>query len=155
FYRAVLRRALGYFGSKLLNHKRTCRKEADFRQIVEEGRGKRLTTEWKRELRRIAAYVCEHRERERRFLAEGAWPVLHNLHRLAPGVRLGLAQALGYLLGDRLHDALVLGAVQKEELRELFLRRFERPGEPLAEYLYLVRRLRHVREFYKSRRERM
>lgn len=155
FYAMVLRSALGYFGSKLVNHKRLCRKEPDYREFLARNRGRRLALDWQRELRRVAAYVCLHVERERAWLARGVWQKVRNINGLDLSVRLGFAHALGYMLGDRLFDALVQGHAQKEEIRRLFRRSFDRPGEPLSEYLYLVRRLQHVPELYASRMERI
>ncbi|MBI5366311.1 MAG: ChaN family lipoprotein [Planctomycetes bacterium] len=155
FYAAVLRSALGYFGSKVVNPKRMCRKDPDYRRFLEEHRRRALSLEWQREFRRVARHVLAHRELERDFLKGGRWRPRRNLHRLAVGVRLGLAHSLGYTLGDRLYDGLVLEHVSKEEIRELFLRPFARPGDALQEYLYLLRRLHHVQETYAERRERM
>jgi len=145
FYVEALSEALGFFGSRIIDPKRTRISEEDLRGLAR-ACGDGGTREERRasgELRRIAALSLAHRVAERRMLDGGRFAVPPGLLLGGQRVVSGTAHILGYALGDRLHAALSDGAVSKAEVRALF-------EDPLAHgaaeerYLWLVRRLARV-----------
>jgi len=146
YYQAV-RQALGYFGSKVFNHLRTTWLEPDW--VVLAGPGKDART------RSVARWVVRQLDEERTVLDGGAPPQPSAAEQM-PEERIALVgRALGYMLGERLYSAVIQEFVAKEEVRELFRAPLARPGYAETLYTGLRRRLRHVRDFYRSREERL
>lgn len=158
FYQRVIREALGFFGSRIINHKRLCDKERDFEEtLIHYGRKKVLTIN-QREKRSVARMVLEHKKRERDYLDQAADDSImrkpyRKIYHLPIDLWVGLSQALGYLLGDRLYDGVTQGVIAKSELRELFIRPFIGKNEPAEGYLYLIKRTQNVTELYSGKQE--
>jgi hypothetical protein len=138
YYRAV-KEALGFFGSRIIDHKRYCMSFQDFRDFLVANRGRRLDAEGDA-VREIGRLALKHREAEEGWLRTGRLVgVSHLCERPAP-VANGLVHALGYILGDKLYNALVAGDVDKRFVRALFYD--ELPPESAKErYLALVKKL--------------
>ncbi|MBI4712657.1 MAG: ChaN family lipoprotein [Planctomycetes bacterium] len=159
FYQRVIREALGFFGSRIINHKRLCDKERDFEEtLIHYGRKKVLTIN-QREKREIARMVLEHKKRERDYLDRPTddsiirWKPYRKIYHLPINLWVGLSQALGYLLGDKLYEGLTQGVITKSELRELFIKPFIAENEPVEGYLYLIKRTQDVTELYSGKQE--
>lgn len=140
FYANILHEALGFFGSKLINHKRKCAHELQLRELMEYlnsvprlGR-RRLDLE-------IALLTLEHKKIERRKRPR---PYRESVpHRTE--VFLGVTHALGYMLGDRIYHGLMSGTLSKEEVRELFRNPMKEEGEPFELYMHYVLLTRKVK----------
>jgi len=76
---------------------------------------------------------------------------LSHLYSQKLGVHLGITHALGYILGDKLYNALVTGIVSKDKIRDLFCHSFEEDGIAFRTYLELVRDLWDVPHDHYSR----
>ena len=107
FYCRVMREALGFFGSKIINHKRLCYKEVDYVDFLEKTARKRIRDPRRREIREISRIVTRHKKLERNYFRTGKRFKPPNLSRLHLPVRLGVVHALGYMLGNRLYHALI------------------------------------------------
>jgi len=151
FYGLIWSKALGYFGSKVINHKRLCYKERDYAQYARRPDGEAGI----QKVRQVARRVLAHREAEVSFLAGAPFAQPFRATRMDGVVRMAVAQALGHMLGDRLYDAMILEFVPKEEIRELFRRPVSAPGAAREAYMGLVKRLQYVTEFYRSRWDRL
>lgn len=125
FYARCLEEALGFFGSKLVNPRRTCVGLAEWALRFGETRGVE---------RQIAAFVLAHKAAETVGPDEAVKLLPLRRDRLFHGV----SHALGYLLGDALYRAFDAGSVEKADLRALFRDPFQDPRDT---YFAWVRRL--------------
>jgi len=125
FYARCLEEALGFFGSKLVNPRRTCPSVAEWAQRFGESRGVE---------RQIAAFVLAHKATESEAPEEAVKLLPLRKDRLFHGV----SHALGYLLGDRLYQAFDAGQVAKAEVQALFRDPFV---DPRTTYLSWAERL--------------
>jgi hypothetical protein len=131
FYARVFEEALGFFGSKLVNPRRTC------------AHRKKLVRMLADPLSRGAAAVAllhDQLARERRF--EDA----RELARMLDGRTLNAAaHHLGYRLGDKLYHAVLAGRIGKGEVHALFHESFETQGVAFSKVIGLERRVRAIR----------
>ncbi|MBI3099678.1 MAG: ChaN family lipoprotein [Planctomycetes bacterium] len=155
FYFNIVHGALGFFGSKIVNHKRLLYKEQDFAQFLDETKGRRIQDPRLLEVREIATLLLRHAEREREFLRTGKWRPLRGFYAAPSNILAGLTHAIGVILGDRLHAGLLQGIVTKEMMRDLFRNRFEGENAAFRGYLVLRKVLQEVEEAYLSKTERL
>jgi hypothetical protein len=139
FYYHVIREALGFFGSRVVDPRRICTTERDMREWIDQHRGKRLEPQDRRlkrqyelVLRHLEAERIDHRPRPRGFRRHG--PKRDPFFQLGLEEKNAIIHLLGYLLGDKLHAAMLAGVVRKPAVRHLF-RDPLRPG--VSEKLYL------------------
>lgn len=125
FYAVALEEAIGFLGSKLVNHKRKCTHPSGFENIL---RSKRSTAFEKE----VARLVLRHARMERGANVRN----IGRIYECSPGLFNAVTHAVGYALGDRLYYALVDGIVDKSEVRTLFLQPFSNEGDALTTYLY-------------------
>ncbi|MFH1226646.1 MAG: ChaN family lipoprotein [Planctomycetota bacterium] len=148
FYYNVIREALGFFGSKIINHKRLCSKERDFQDLIKRYANKRVIPYWVRAERKIGQTVLEHIKRERNYIDTSGWKAYRKIRYMDLDNWVGVSQSIGYILGDKLYNGVMQDIISRGEIRELFLKPFTPSGEPLKSYLYLVRRTESVREIF-------
>ncbi|MFH1231399.1 MAG: ChaN family lipoprotein [Planctomycetota bacterium] len=156
FYYTVLREALGFLGSKIINHKRMCYKELDFEELLTQRKWRRsamathrkITLPRLKELKEIAEFVVEHKKRERDYLNNSVWEAYKKISYLSLEEFIGISHALGYILGDKIYEGILQGKINRSEIRELFLNPFDVKDEPLNKYLYLIRSVQGVKETY-------
>ncbi|NOK35946.1 hypothetical protein HMI49_22345 [Corallococcus exercitus] len=126
FYARCLEEALGFFGSKLINPRRTCPSVTEWARRFGEARGLE---------RQIAAFVLAHKATESEAPDEAVKLLPLRRDRLFHGV----SHALGYLLGDSLYRAFDAGQVDTADIRALFRDPLE---DPRGAYLAWAARLR-------------
>ncbi|MCP3103502.1 ChaN family lipoprotein [Myxococcus sp. K15C18031901] len=126
FYARCMEEALGFFGSRLVNPRRTCLGLAEWAGRFGESRGVD---------RQIAAFVLAHKATEVEAPEEAVKLLPLRKDRLFHGV----SHALGYLLGDRLYRAFDAGDVDKAAVRALFRDPF---ADARASYFTWAERLR-------------
>lgn len=137
FYFRVMTEALGFFGSKIINHKRPCYSADDFKYL----RRKHPTWPAERisELKTVGKYLACHRRRERAFLSTGKpWRLRGSIFELPLPVHLGVTHALGYMLGERLFRSLLRGHISKAQIRNLFFVDFSDIARSFTTYLDLI-----------------
>lgn len=145
FYYRTMKEAIGFLGSRIVHHKRDCFRKEDFEEILQAFRGRRLTDPQQLFKRAISRDVLKHVEYEERWIRGEVtgYPRFRSLYQRELQVHLGVTHSLGYMLGDRIHGALVNGNIHRKEVRELFYERFEtepRPREVYFDWLdYLAR----------------
>ncbi len=128
FYAKVIEEALGFFGSKIVNHKRKCFHEKEYRSPIRRDDS-------------VSRLILRHRDLDRRGSA--ARP--KSLFPAHPHLAFNVAHGLGYMLGDRLYYGLIENVVDKEEAREIFIKHFGAKGAAYALYKKLDRKLRSVK----------
>ena len=146
FYYRAMKETIGWLGSKVINLKRTCYKEKDFHDYLNENAGKKLPP-YQEEIRRISRYVKQHKAMERRLFRKGARrPTLRRIFGLPISVHIGVTHALGYMLGDKLYFAMMSGDVKKEEIRRLFYEPLHEPGRAFELYMHYAERMEPIQE---------
>ncbi len=135
FYANVMHEALGFFGSKIINQKRKCMREKDFRGMIEYFRKVRVPRDRTFELE-IAHAVLEVKKLEKRARPIADPDAMLKRHDLF----FGVSHALGYMLGEILYHAMVMGKLKKKELGKIFKNPFKGEGEPFEVYMGLLTR---------------
>ncbi len=133
FYARCLEEAIGFLGSKLVNHKRKCAHLPHFERLLRS----KVTP---REERSLAKLVLLHAQMERGQRPRG----LARIYETSADLFNAVTHVLGYRLGDKLYYALVRGQMTKDEIRALFFDPWDEEGEALTTFLYLTMRTRDV-----------
>lgn len=140
FYANILHEALGFFGSKCINHKRKCSHEKDFKGLLSYFKTVSIPSDRRLEYD-TAHLVLEYKKLER----AGKHLTRTDIFRSRMDLFLSLTHALGYMLGEKLYYGLMGRAVTKRQIRELFLNPWAEDGEPLEVYMNLISRLQKVK----------
>lgn len=135
FYFVALNEMMGFFGSKILNHRR---KAPDIRAM---NRLARSTDALEMLESRVAALALGHRKDELGGRGLGILEVLA----AAPSLQFGVAHVLGYWLGDRLYYAIVQDKISPTEVRELFCAPLCGHGEATRTYFHWSELLRPIK----------
>jgi hypothetical protein len=156
FYQHCVTEALGFFGSKLIDHKRECWTEQDCQLFIERHARdhKRLDAMGQLQFAR-AALVLQHKKNERAWLATNEWRRLERIYRQPTEVFLGVTHILGHALGDKLYEGLVSGRLDKAWIREAFTSRLDDRTSAFFKYLELVARTQGIDHTHASRGERL
>ncbi len=141
FYCRIMREALGFFGSKIINHKRPCYTLQDFLEAPTRHPSK--PPEQIADMITIGKWIAKHKSYEAEYLKTGRrWKLSGKMFSLPLRIHLGVTHALGYMLGEKLFEAIVRGEIRKQYVRSLFYTNFSDLDESLDTYLYLLRRLK-------------
>lgn len=140
FYANILHEALGFFGSKIINHKRKCYHEGDYLKLLHYFRDMAMPA--KRQLEyETALLVYQTKMMERRGEAFSDMEVIQN----KPDLFFAMTHALGYMLGDKIYYALLDGIVTKANLRHLFYDPWKGYGKPFQTYWTLLVKTKDVK----------
>ncbi len=134
FYARCIEEALGFLGSKVINHKRKCARPAYFYWL-------RKSRSASADERQLARLVWMHVRMERGEQVRG----MPALYRCDATMFNMLTHVIGYLLGEKLYYALVQGLLAKKVIHDMFFDTLEEEGTALATYLYLQARTAAVR----------
>ena len=140
FYANAVHEALGFFGSKIINHKRKCFHEKEYLGLINYLTSSKAPSGRRMELE-ISLLILKHRELDKKGIPIRARRFYRSRHEIFFGVTHGL----GYMLGDRLFYALVDGRITKEEIRDVFCDAMRKEGEAYEIYRRLCRKVRGVR----------
>jgi hypothetical protein len=140
FYANIVHEAVGFFGSKIVNHKRKCFHEREYQGLVTYLTSEGGSRERYRELE-IALLVLRHRQMDKKGLPIRSRRFFRSRHDLFFGVTHGL----GYMLGDRLYYAMLDGRVSKAEIRDLYRDPMSEEGAAFELYRKWMRRLKGVK----------
>lgn len=135
FYANALHEAMGFFGSKIINHRRGAPLEEDFRRLLLMG------DEFGPLERRIAMLVLLHKDMERGDRP----PDFDKIYSLSGEAWIGVTHALGYMLGEQLYYGMISDLVPKELIRDLFYDPFTATDRARSKYFELIRLLAPVR----------
>ncbi len=140
FYANALHEALGFFGSKIINHKRKCFHEKEYLGLVSYLTSGKAPRGRKTELE-MALLILKARELDKKGV-----PIRSKrFYRGQNDLFFGVTHGLGYMLGDRLYYALLEERITKEEIRKVFGDPMKEKGEPFNLYKRLLRKIRGVR----------
>lgn len=140
FYSNILHETLGFFGSKLINHKRKCYHEKDFKDLLTYFKTVRVPVDRRIE-EETSNLILEYKEFERK-----GNPLQYDaVFGLKMDLFLSVTHALGYMLGDRLYYGMMERRITRPYIRKLFYNPWHREGEPFSVYMDLVRRLKPVK----------
>lgn len=140
FYSRTLREALGFLGSKVVNHLRYHHSEGDFREILVHARKRRVSPQLD-PLVALARFVLQHLEMERDCLKQKRRPRRRAIYEQDLDLHLGITHSLGYILGERLYRGLIDHVIGRAAVRKLFY--LPLTGQHDAEEVYfdLLKRL--------------
>jgi hypothetical protein len=138
FYFRVMTEAIGFLGSKVLNHKRKAKRPAHYQEIRDKNRG-RFLTEKSRLFDTVCRWVLEHQRMEEAMLGTDRVPALsRRIFHQPRAVQVGTCNAIGHILGERLYNAMIDERVSKEQIRALFHENLEEPRKAVTVYRDLV-----------------
>jgi len=140
FYANLLHEALGFFGSKLINNRRKCYHEKDFKNLLVYFQTARVSAERRLEYE-TAHLVMEYLKRERSGRGLGKTEIFKSRMDLF----LSITHALGYMLGDSMYYGMMAGKIKRSEIKSLFEDPWAEKGRPLEVYAELRHTLRGVR----------
>ncbi|MCA9521142.1 MAG: ChaN family lipoprotein [Myxococcales bacterium] len=130
FYTRIMHEAIGFFGSKIINHKRKSPNERYFRQIV---RNFAHDPTIGRDELTVAVCVLMHKRWEQGKNVRNFSKLFHQDDAIFNMV----THSLGYMLGDKLYYALLEGTITKGEIVDLFHESFEETNSACATYFHL------------------
>jgi len=141
FYANVLHEAVGFFGSKLINHKRKCLRERDYASLIEYFKTSQDFPRVRHLEVEIARFVLSHQA----TMKKGKDPAMPE--HLFSNYKLffGVSHALGYLLGERIYYAMLKELIRKREVIRLYRSPFKEEGEPFLLYHYLYNKTARLR----------
>ncbi len=153
FFGFTLASMLAYFGSKILNHKRKCDLEDDYRNHYERKLPRHALPREKLQ-KKIAKQVLRYLNSEKTFLDENKYrqPSLPQ----GPGrisVFLETARCLGLILGEKLYLSFTAGKVKPDFIIELFKDNFEDKRKAKKTYLNLLEKLNNAPLQHTSKNE--
>ncbi|MBI4402827.1 MAG: ChaN family lipoprotein [Deltaproteobacteria bacterium] len=137
FYAFVLIEALGFIGSKVINHKRKCKTVAQLKDLLAEEKGNPHG---------LATLTLAHLEAEEKMFSLKR----KSLRFALPGSKASMqttlayyrvAKTLGQMLGQAIYQALVKGQVHRADAAHLFSCSFNKHTENRQIYLHWVRML--------------
>lgn len=141
FYTNVLHEALGFFGSKLINHRRKCWHVPEFRKLLKYFAGLPQVPANRALEAQTATFVVATARRLDRAPAH----IAALIQSLPPDLFFAVTHAFGYMLGDQMFYAVMSRRLGKQRLRELLLDPWAAPDAPLQWYRELRKRLRGVK----------
>lgn len=138
FFSLLVSSMLAYFGSKVLNHKRKCDLEDDFKLQLEQPLERGALPAEKLQ-RKVAKFALKHCQAQREYLKQGRYraPVTIKGPSQMP-VFLESARQLGHLMGEKLYSAYAAGSFPSLEVERLFLAKLADSRAARVLYLKLV-----------------
>lgn len=138
FYAPVLRETIAFFGSKLVNPKRKCRRPPYYRRLLH---GVSAVPGADLEELEAASAVLLHMDFERGLRSANVLRIFQ----LAPASHRRVVRILGKLLGERLYYAFVAQDLSRHEVRSLLAFPLSDPERAAAAYFTLQRQLSRTR----------
>jgi hypothetical protein len=134
FYARILHEAIGFFGSKIVNHKRKSPNVEYFEKEIKRLRRKKRHEEEEYRIR-VAKYVIIHKKFEKGVFNKR----LSDMYREEKEMFISLTHTLGYMLGEQIYSALLSNKIEKEKVRNLYFDPFQKEGEPYKLYFELIK----------------
>ncbi len=153
FYSTVIYEAIGFCGSKIINHKRKCYKIKDFYDYMLYLRNRKLKDQKTIVLKEATKKVIKHYEMEQLLLNRGKNKKLGKFYDMKFNTFITVTHAIGYILGDKLYYGLINAAIDKEYFLKLLKIKIDVPGSARKLWMELIFKLKDVRESYISKEE--
>ncbi|MGE4234212.1 MAG: ChaN family lipoprotein [Bacteriovoracia bacterium] len=154
FFSAVIRSALSFFASKLLNHNRKCDLEDDYR-IYAEKRLQRDSLPKEKLQRKTALVILKHLNAQRDFLKGHAYRAPLSFRGLGrTSLFIEVTRGLGNILGEKLYTSFLQGNLPLEYFQKLYRSRLFGYEKNRKLYLQTVRILSDVHLSHSSYQDR-
>lgn len=140
FYLKVIEDGVAFFGSKLINPKRKCAREKDYKNEI-----RFLESSGQARRRHVEHEVAELFVQHARSLRRGDGFHSNKILNMSADVFTLLSRAIGFDFGDQLYFAFMEGRLNKDDLRGLYTSPFDEEGAPAEQYQALARRLRGLK----------
>ncbi|MEC9476182.1 MAG: ChaN family lipoprotein [Planctomycetota bacterium] len=152
FFEAALRETIGYIGTKIIDHKRTCLDTKELESFAQQLQKKTLSPLMSATLQSVEDSL-RYIEEEKRWLAGGGNRPDHlKMSSRNTDIVSGTAHAIGYRLGEYIYRSLVAGTLARSELRELFKTSLYGPGTSREVWFQWARRAQDSSSSGNSRR---
>jgi len=151
FFQTIYIEALGFFGSKLLNHKRKCEQTREFKLLLKRNHGKKLSNVGK-DRREVAKQVIYFKEMEKSVERGGEFP--RNLPATLKKdgkIAFKVAKALGYMIGERLYIALIENRISRADIKDLFYYKLENLHDAAKGVEGLLQRIKGIKSKYRGK----
>lgn len=152
FLQTTFLESLGYFGSKLINHKRKCDQIKDFKLFLK--RSAKFKSRIIKDKRLVARGVILLNKKEIGIARGKDYP--QNIPKFimkSPKLLFAVAKNLGAMYGERLYKAMVEGDVNMEWLKSLFSAKINTKEHAVRSIENIIRTLAEVKSYYKSKIE--
>ena len=120
FYEIAMREAIGYIGTKIIDHKRSCLDVEQLESLARELEGDALDPLLSATLLTVRD-TLGHIEAETSWLSgHGKLPANHDFANRDPDISAGTAHAIGYRMGEQIYTGMVEGRIKRKQVRQLF-----------------------------------
>ncbi len=140
FYANILHEAIGFFGSKIINHRRKCFRSPDYLKLLlylkQSHRVNARDLEYS-----TAVLFLEHEAKSRK----GEPFHTNKIGPLSTDLFLSVTHAIAYELGEKMFHALLEGKLTKEFVRGLVTDPMAEEGETVSRYFDLLKRVKGVK----------
>lgn len=140
FFANVLHEALGFFGSKLVNHRRKCTHEGELKSMQQYFK-KNGVPEGRETESSMADLILRYKEYERK----GRLLAFDKIFHQPPELFFAITHALGYMLGDRLFYAVMSHKLTRSTICKVFRDPWENEGDAFATYSHLLQRVSKIK----------
>lgn len=120
FFETALREAIGYLGTKIIDHKRSCLNTPDLKTLALQLQNQKQNSLVAATLQAVKDSLQYIQEETEWLKGNASPPNPQQIISRAPDVILGTTHAIGYRLGEKLYRNLVNGRLQRSHLRDLF-----------------------------------
>lgn len=135
FYYTVITETVGFFGSKLINEKRKAPTRNALRRYLGTFKQKKPSKEDKEKIT-ISRIILQHRYLESHSNNPQEFKKKFNeIYRARTSIPSAAATQLGYMLGDKLYNAVKTGTYPLQEIITLFSKQFTRPHSAFETYM--------------------
>ncbi|MBI2339396.1 MAG: ChaN family lipoprotein [Deltaproteobacteria bacterium] len=141
FYANALHEAVGFFGSRIINHRRKCRRPSEYVKLIRYLSRNRRALKGRELEFQTAILFLDHERKAKKGVAFHP----NTIKSLSTDLFLSVTHAIGYSLGERMFHGLLGGQLTKGYARELFYDPMEEEGEPVRRYFELLKKLKGVK----------
>ena len=140
FYANILHEALGFFGSKIINHKRKCSHERDYKKLAKYFASTKVPAEriLENEAVQVILKYLKHEKTGEPLRQVDFFHMRMDLF-------LAVTHAIGYMLGEKIYYGLIDGVVDKKTIRRFFRDPWSEEDDPFHVYSALKTKLAKVK----------
>ncbi|MFN7181393.1 MAG: ChaN family lipoprotein [Planctomycetota bacterium] len=153
FYATLVYEAIGFCGSKIINHKRKCYKIKDFYDYILYLKNRKIKDTKTAILKEATKKVIKHYEMEQLLLNRKKCKKMGKFYEMKFSLFITVTHALGYMLGDKLFQGLKNGYIDKNYFLKLLRTRIDIKGKMKKLWQELIFKLKDIKESYISKEE--
>ncbi|MGE4618746.1 MAG: ChaN family lipoprotein [Planctomycetota bacterium] len=129
FYETALREAIGYLGTKIIDHKRTCLNLHELDSFAEKLRDRKLDPVMTATRQTVKDSIQHIRTEVDWLNGKGDRPGADTIATRDSDIIAGTTHAIGYRLGEKIYNCLVAGKIKTEQIKELFQTSLQGAGQ--------------------------